>query len=688
MRLFSSPSRRLLAAFGVMAVGAAFHAAHALLGLGGHTVDSFANQWVYTAVELVAVAACGARVVRKRENRWAWALVTFGLLTWTGGDLVWTVWLGNLANPPFPSVADGLYLAMYPAIYVALMLLLRSRHRHVGAAQWLDGLVVGLTIAAVGAGLIFPTVLGSSHGRLIEDAVNLAYPLGDFALLVFVAVAFALSDWRPGRLWLCLGAGITLSAVADVIYVYQAGQGTYVAGTLLDTMWPPSMGLLAAAAWQPERRRDAASVVVPHTIALTLVSAVASWGLLIFAAFDRVTPLAVALAGGALLAGAARAVSTYVENVKILRRSAHEAVTDGLSGLGNRRRLMDDLDEAVSDAEHGHASTLVFFDLNGFKRYNDSFGHAAGDALLARVGAALSATIGARGQAYRLGGDEFCVLLTGRIARDDRLVARAASALTERGSAFTVSASYGLATVPDDAATASAVLQLADERMYADKARTSNDRRAKTRDVLMQLLNERTPDLHEHVNGVGELVVGLAREFACDSDQLDEMLRAAELHDIGKLAIPDEILQKPGPLNDSEWQFVRQHPIIGERILNADPALRPVARLVRASHERWDGHGYPDGLAGGAIPLGARIIAACDAYEAMTSERCYQAARTKDEAIAELQRNAGTQFDPAVVEALCRRLSQSANQPAWNEANSNAEIAGVGSQSLHSDIAS
>jgi two-component system cell cycle response regulator len=380
-------------------------------------------------------------------------------------------------------------------------------------------------------------------------------------------------------------------------------------------------------------------------------------------------------------------VSTYVENVKILRRSAREAVTDGLSGLGNRRRLMDDLDEAVSDAGHGHASTLVFFDLNGFKRYNDSFGHAAGDALLARVGAALRATIGTRGQAYRLGGDEFCALLTGRIARDDRLVARAASALTERVSAFTVSSSYGLATVPDDAATASAVLQLADERMYADKARTSHDRRAKTRDVLMQLLNERTPDLHQHVNGIGELVVELAREFACDSDQLDEMLRAAELHDIGKLAIPDEILQKPRPLNDSEWQFVRQHPIIGERILNADPALRPVARLVRASHERWDGHGHPDGLAGAAIPLGARIIAACDAYEAMTSERCHQRARSKAEAIAELRRNAGTQFDPGIIEALCQRLTLTRNHPACNEARSSAEISAIGSQTLASGVA-
>jgi two-component system, cell cycle response regulator len=640
-----------------MAIGVALHAGHALFGVGGHGLDSVIETWVYFAVELVAVAVCAARVLRRPDDRAPWALVGLGLLAWTGGDLMWTVWLGKLSNPPFPSAADGLYLAWYPAVYVALMLLIRSRHRYVGAAQWLDGGVVGLTVAAIGAALIFPTVLGATDGRLVEDAVNLAYPLGDFALLVFVAVAFALSGWRPGRQWLFLGAGITVSAVADMIYVYQAARGTYVAGTLLDTMWPTSMSLFAVAAWQPVKRRAARGVAAPHTIILTVGFALAAWALLMVAALSPITPVAVGLAGGALLFGTARAVLTYRDNVRVLRRSAHHAITDGLSGLGNRRRLMDDLEEAVTDSDDGHASTLVFFDLNGFKRYNDSFGHAAGDSLLAQIGAALKVAVDTRGNAYRLGGDEFCVLLRGRIARHDRLVTSAASALTERGSAFTVNASFGLATIPDDAPSASAALQLADQRMYADKARSSRDRRAKTRDVLMQLLNERTPDLHDHVSGVGLLVVDLAREFALDSDQLDEILRAAELHDIGKLAIPDEILEKPGPLNESEWQFMRQHSIVGERILNADPALRPVARLVRASHERWDGAGYPDGLAGAEIPLGARIIAACDAYEAMTSERCYQAARSSDDAIAELQRNAGSQFDPAVIDALCRRLT-------------------------------
>jgi HD-GYP domain-containing protein (c-di-GMP phosphodiesterase class II) len=152
------------------------------------------------------------------------------------------------------------------------------------------------------------------------------------------------------------------------------------------------------------------------------------------------------------------------------------------------------------------------------------------------------------------------------------------------------------------------------------------------------------------------VVRDLGHDAGLGPEQIDELLRAAELHDVGKLGIPDAILDKPGPLDDHEWRLMRQHPAIGERILNADPVLQPVARLVRASHERWDGTGYPDGLAATAIPLGARIIAACDALDAMTSDRCYQRARSLPEALAELRRCAGTQFDPQVVAALCARL--------------------------------
>jgi HD-GYP domain-containing protein (c-di-GMP phosphodiesterase class II) len=146
--------------------------------------------------------------------------------------------------------------------------------------------------------------------------------------------------------------------------------------------------------------------------------------------------------------------------------------------------------------------------------------------------------------------------------------------------------------------------------------------------------------------------VTVARRFAMSSEELDEVARAAELHDVGKVGIPDAILNKPGRLDDDDWAFMRQHTILGERILNAAAALRPVARLVRSSHERWDGTGYPDKLEGAETPLGSRIIAVCDAYEAMTADRPYRSALTPEAAAQELRANAGTQFDPAVVDAF------------------------------------
>jgi len=382
-------------------------------------------------------------------------------------------------------------------------------------------------------------------------------------------------------------------------------------------------------------------------VVLTFLAAAVALGLLVDAAFTTVTPWAVALAAGALALATVRSALTYRENAAMLRATSAQAVTDALTGLGNRRQLITDLERLFRDRDR--PTTLVFFDLNGFKRYNDVYGHGVGDALLARLGGALHATVGTAGSAYRLGGDEFCALLDGRHTTQDELIASATAALNEHGGGFDVTTALGIALIPDEAGSPDAALRLADERMYADKARTQ---RTPVRDVLMQLLTERTPDLLGHSHGVTAMVEALANLFDLDAELLDETLRAAELHDIGKLAIPDAILQKPGPLDPDDWAFVRQHPVIGQRILNAAPSLAGVAAIVRASHERWDGDGYPDGLAGEQIPLGARLIAVCDAYDAMTSERCYQQARGHDDALEELRRNAGTQFDPAVVRAL------------------------------------
>jgi HD-GYP domain-containing protein (c-di-GMP phosphodiesterase class II) len=194
--------------------------------------------------------------------------------------------------------------------------------------------------------------------------------------------------------------------------------------------------------------------------------------------------------------------------------------------------------------------------------------------------------------------------------------------------------------------------------MYARKGERRMSAGRQSRDVLLRTLSERRPDLLSRLRHIGELALAVGREMDMGPEGLDEVARAAELHDVGKIAVPDAIIDKPGPLDPVEWSFMRRHPVIGERILLAAPALRPVARLVRSSHERWDGGGYPDGLRGDEIPLGARVVAVCDAFDAMTTSRPYREPLSEADAISELRRCGGTQFDPDVVAAFCRVIAR------------------------------
>jgi diguanylate cyclase (GGDEF)-like protein len=360
----------------------------------------------------------------------------------------------------------------------------------------------------------------------------------------------------------------------------------------------------------------------------------------------------------AVMVGLVERAQTAVAEILAHDALREQAVTDPLTGLGNRRKLATDLTDWLghSASEMAEPLVLMMFDLDGFKGYNDTFGHLAGDALLARLGGKLAAAVFPHGMAYRLGGDEFCAVLPARAEEVKETVARAAAALCERGETFSIQASCGAVLVPYEASTADYALQLADERMYARKAGRPSEVREQTRDVLVRIMHAKQPGLPDHSTGVAELAVAVGRRLGMDAEQIDELGRAAELHDIGKVGIPDAILDKPGALDTDEWEFIRQHTILGERILSAAPALRPVATIVRASHERWDGRGYPDGLKGEEIPLAARIVAVCDAYEAITDDRCYAGARSSAEAREELLREADKQFDPAVVAAFLAEL--------------------------------
>jgi diguanylate cyclase (GGDEF)-like protein len=613
---------------------------------------------LYSALMGSAAVACLARAALVEHERRAWAIMGAGLASWTAGEVYWAAVLSRQAEVPVPSPADALYLLYYVAAYVTLVLLLRQRMEAFRSSLWLDGAIAAFGVAACVGAVAFEPIVEATSGDPLAVAVNLSYPIGDLLLLSLVVAIFGLSGWRPGRKWFFIGAGLGLSAVADGVYLFQSANGSYVEGTLLDGIWPAAALLVGLAAWQRVESRARPHVEGWRVVVVPSACGLVAIGLLTLDHYSPIHGAAVVLAALTVVLVTVRMALVFRENLAMLEEHRTEALTDALTGLRNRRSLMLDLDRELPLATVEEPRVLILFDLDGFKQYNDAFGHLAGDGLLSRFGERLRCTVRGHGRAYRLGGDEFCVLVEPDAAGPDPLVAACCSALSDHGEGFEITASHGAVSVPVEAESPTEALQLADRRMYARKGGHRMSARRQSRDVLLSTLSERQPDLRHHLHEVAELALAVGRELGMNPEELDELARAAELRDLGKIAIPDAILSKPGALNEAEWAFMRRHTVVGERILLSAPALRPVARLVRSSHERFDGSGYPDGLAGEDIPLGARIVAVCDAYEAMTSDRPYRPPMSPEEAIAELGACAGSQFDPAVVDAFLRTLAE------------------------------
>jgi diguanylate cyclase (GGDEF)-like protein len=370
-------------------------------------------------------------------------------------------------------------------------------------------------------------------------------------------------------------------------------------------------------------------------------------------------------------------------NAETYAQVQHAARTDALTGLLNHGAMQVRLREEIARAQRdGTPLTCAIVDLDDFKRVNDVRGHQAGDDLLRSVAAALQQQLRPYDQVARYGGDEFVLLLPG--SEEDvatALAERIRDAIAERMAAgpdlqLAGACSIGVA-VWHEPLDADDLLEHADRALLLAK-RTGKGRVAVANaDVERELailhaesgspaavqalaaaIEERDAYTHEHTDEVVHLSRGVAMILGLASEQVERIANAALLHDVGKLAVPYEILHKAGPLTPEEWAVMAEHPIAGERVLLRIPQLVAIAPIVRHEHEHWDGTGYPDGLVGLNIPIGSRIILACDAFHAMITDRPYRPALDREAAIAELRRGARAQFDPEVVDALLDLLGQ------------------------------
>ncbi|MEA2132170.1 MAG: hypothetical protein QOC68_79 [Solirubrobacteraceae bacterium] len=640
-----------------------------VIALPGLSLGPVLGDYAHNVIEVLAGVLCLGGAWQARREQTAWLLIGIGVLTWALGNLYYTVVLYDLESPPIPSPADVGFLLFPVLAMVGVFALVRARTSQVPTTLWIDGAIAALAVTAVSAAIIFQTAFDNVSGKPVEVATTLAYPVCDLVLIGVCVGALSATGWRLDRTWVLLAAGIATFWLADSLYLVESLLGTLQSPAWYDICWTLGLLTVALASWQPHLVRQPAVPDGLRFISAPLGFGVVGLAMLIYGCLANLNPLAVGLSALALVAVMARLMLTFRENVSILSASRDEALTDVLTGLGNRRALARELELTLPKADDARPLVLVLFDLDGFKHYNDTFGHPAGDALLVRLGGNLATYLSGRGRAFRMGGDEFCALFHPGDEVADPIIAGAASALTERGEGFTVTCSYGAIVQPREAQDATEALRIADQRMYAQKnaGRTSATRQSKA--VLVRALSERNPELYAHLEGVAELAESTARRLGLGDEEAEQISHAAELHDIGKVAIPDAILSKPGALDPREWEFIRRHTLIGERIIAAAPALGAVARLVRSSHERWDGTGYPDRLAEQAIPLGARVVAVADAFSAMTSERPYSPSVPTQLAIDELRRCAGTQFDPVVVEAFCA---------AWMERSS--AVAGIAAE--------
>jgi diguanylate cyclase (GGDEF)-like protein len=453
--------------------------AHAVFGIGGSAVEEPIRDWITSAVYiLVGVIVCW-RAVRTTESRKSWMIFAFGISIYGLGNVLWAAWIEHLPNPPIPSICDGMWLTLYPCCYVGIVGLARLRERRVPARMWLDGIVAGLGIAAIGAAIVVRPVLASVSGGTAAVITEMAYPLCDLLLAALVVGVLALRGWRLDRMWGMLGAGFIALAAADCLYALQVAHGASAPSALTNMTYDIGVMLLALAAWQPGATIEADTVPSTAVLGIPAAFTVSALGLLIYDHFSRLDPIALTLAMLTMLVAFARIALTF-RDVHALAETRRQAMTDDLTSMPNRRHFLRRVhDGIIASRATGESLALLIVDLDHFKELNDTLGHDAGDQLLRQVGERLHGVLRASDTAARLGGDEFGVLLSdssdGANAElvAEKILKAIAQPFPIKSVGLRVTASIGIALFPEHAENDEQLMQHADVAMYEAKAAQS-----------------------------------------------------------------------------------------------------------------------------------------------------------------------------------------------------------------------
>ncbi|AXB43102.1 diguanylate cyclase [Amycolatopsis albispora] len=628
---------------------------------------------LYCLVSASAAAAVLFGCVRNRPRSWLpWVLLGLSQVIYAAADANFYVTHFILADTSFPAVADVLYLSHYPLVVAGLVLLIRRRN----AGRDVPSLLDAALLAVVAGMLSWLYLIGpqaEAHSPVLVKVASVAYPMMDLAMFA-VAVRLILGRGRRNTAFVLLSTNLLAFFAADSVYVFQQLNQTYAAGNFLDAFWLSGNLALGAAALHPTMARIADPGAAPdrgpgplRITALCAAALIAPATLLVQYANGAYSSIPVVGCACAILF-----VLTIARLAGLVSEQRRLAITDGLTGLRTRRFFEAELPAEIARARRaGTPLAVLIADVDHFKSINDRYGHPAGDRVLVEIGRRLRHATRDTDILARYGGEEFALLIRGTGGEEPavigerirRAVADSPIDIDDGHRPIEVTISVGTASFPLHGKTPADLVGAADRALYAAKNRGRDrvvDWPAEEPDsdagitYLQRIADEVDGWLstREHGRAVGRWAALVAEELGRSPASVRLAELAGRLHDVGKILIPKEIWEKRGPLTADEWAQVRQHPVYGYRLVLAVPGLGEVADVIRQHHERFDGEGYPDRLAGTAIRFEARILAVCDSWAAMLADRPYQRARTEAEAERELLDGRGSQFDPQVVAAF------------------------------------